>query len=33
MASLTHKERIRLAVCRVQPDRCPMQTYLEEVDT
>lgn len=33
MASLTPKERARLAVSHVQPNRCPIQTYLEEADT
>lgn len=33
MASLTLKEQVRRAVPHVQPNRCPIQTYLEEADT
>ena len=33
MASLTPKERARLAVSHVQPDRCPILTCIEEDDT
>lgn len=26
---MTPKERVRMAVNHIQPDRCPIQTYLE----